>query len=793
MTHRSDASRPDDSDESDESDEQDDGEAVAQEVDEQAGTEQEATEADDGPVVAGPPPAWRRVARRLHVREIVRHNGLVLLALWGLAVAQPVLDLFGKNPEFFVANQLSKYEVALFGVVVALVIPLALVMVEVVAFAIHRRLGAAVHMVLVFGLGALLGMYVWRQVGLSSNDVLSVAVAVAAGGGILYGERRVSGVRLGLHYLAVAPLLFLGAFLVVSPSSELLTEDEATAATGVTIEHPAPIVILQMDEFPVASLLRRDGTINAERFPNFARLADEGTWYRNATSVSPKTTDSIPSMLTGLIPNLGDLPTSADHPRSLFTLLGHQYEQHVTEPVTSVCPTTICVNRGAQEKFNYHRSRQAVLDASVVYAQATLPPFLRDGLPAVDRAWGGFIDDANVEQQDASTALDPVAGSNSSGAEQSGAPPSNDPSYKWKALGPAGWAPRYQAGLMNDMIDSIRPTDRPGLFFAHATFPHIPWLLSPEGYQYVVSDARFVPGLEGGGIWSDDDPYLVRQGFSRHLLQVGYMDRLVGEMIDQLESQGMWDDAMVLVMSDHGVAFTPGENFRSPRAATVHEIYNIPLFIKYPGQTEGETSEVNALNMDVLPTIVDALGIDTDWRFDGQSLLGDGPDRRSKPVYWDVGPDHVPVDFDGVMDVVRRDHDYLPNGDDWLGVFAVGDYGDLVGDAIDDLDVTGDSGRTWTVDQQDRLADWQPQQDGLAPMLLTGSLEDDGGDLPEDAVVVVNGRVAGVAGEFEGNDDGRITFNSLISEEMLQRGANDVVLLLPTRSGSRQFETASLE
>jgi arylsulfatase A-like enzyme len=40
---------------------------------------------------------------------------------------------------------------------------------------------------------------------------------------------------------------------------------------------------------------------------------------------------------------------------------------------------------------------------------------------------------------------------------------------------------------------------------------------------------------------------------------------------------------------------------------------------------------VNALNMDVLPTIVDALDIETDWEFDGQSLLGDGPDGTASP------------------------------------------------------------------------------------------------------------------------------------------------------------------
>ena len=51
---------------------------------------------------------------------------------------------------------------------------------------------------------------------------------------------------------------------------------------------------------------------------------------------------------------------------------------------------------------------------------------------------------------------------------------------------------------------------------------------------------------------------------------------------------------------------------------------------------------------------------------------------------------------------------------------------------------------------------------------------------------------SGVAGDFAEDGD-HVTFNALISEEILQQGANDVVLLVPRRSGSRQFETASLE
>ena len=738
---------------------------------------------DPGAAASPNAPRWRRVARRLHLREVLGHNVLVVAALWGLAVAQPLLDLFGKNPEFFVANQLSREEVALFGVVIALVVPVVLGLLEVVAYAIARRAGVAVHCVIVFLLGTALGLTVLRQLDLTA-DVVVFVLGLGAGALVLYLERRVAPVRLGLRYLSLAPLVFLAAFLLFSSTSKLLTEEEARAATGVTIGEPAPIVIVQMDEFPTSSLLLPDGTINAQRFPNFARMAEEGTWYRNATSVSPKTTDSVPAMLTGQMPEEGLLPTSSEHPESIFTLLGDAYEQQATEPVTSVCPSTICVGRQPEERFNYERTRTSFADAAVVYGQSTLPPVLRDHLPAVDRSWGGFITDANVEEAGSnSAALDPESGSG-----QSGSAPNADPSYKWKALGPQGWAPRYQAGLISAMTDSISPGPKPGLWFVHATFPHIPWLLSPTGYQYVVSDSRFVPGLDSHGVW-EENPFLVRQGYQRHVLQVGYMDRLLGNLIERLESQGMWEDALVVVLSDHGVGFSEGQSFRSPRGPTVHEMYNIPLFIKYPGQTEGEVNDENALNIDVLPSIVDALDIDSDWEFDGQSLLGDGPDRDDKPVVWDRGPQHVPVDFDGVLDVVDRNEEFLPYGDDWLGVAAVGPYGDLVGDPVTDLAVSPGSG-SWTVDQADRLAAWRPARDGRAPLLLHGRLvAPPGGTPPEEALVVVNGTVAGVAGDFE-PDEGAFAFSALIAEETLRRGGNEVSLLVPVGGGDRFQQVA---
>ncbi|NIP54016.1 hypothetical protein GWN42_19230, partial [candidate division KSB1 bacterium] len=44
------------------------------------------------------------------------------------------------------------------------------------------------------------------------------------------------------------------------------------------------------------------GDLNRAKFPGFARLAKDGYWFPNATTVSPVTTSAIPSILTGRYP-----------------------------------------------------------------------------------------------------------------------------------------------------------------------------------------------------------------------------------------------------------------------------------------------------------------------------------------------------------------------------------------------------------------------------------------------------------------------------------------------------------
>lgn len=696
-----------------------------------------------------------RSSRRPTLAHLVTHNGAQLLGLAALAVAQPLLDLLGRNPTYFVATGLGNGEILALALLLTLGLPALLLLAELVVFAIDERAGHLVHLGLVGLLGALLGAGLARHVA-AGSDVVTMAMALAVGGAVIVGLRRSPSLALGLRYLALAPLLVLGAFLFASETSSLLFGHEAEAATSVTVGSPAPVVLLQLDELPLASIMRSDGTINEARFPGFARLAAESTWYRNASTVSSGTNRSVPATLSGIVPE-AELPTSAEYPDNLFTLLGGSYEFDVHETVARLCPQSLCPTTASTPAAA--GLGDALADTALVFGHVVLPPGLRSSLAPVDRSWGDFLDrEAVVAETD--------------GAAVPGAVDENaaDPQAQGRDLD--AWIERFPA-------DAERT-----LSYAHVLLPHTPWLMTASGLP--LTDPGPEPGIDDTGRWSAD-PVLVREGLRMHLMQVQYVDGRIEALMDRLQALGTWDDTLVVVVADHGEAFTPGQPGRVPVEGTEAEIFSVPLFVKYPGQGAGEVNDINALTIDVLPTIVDALEIDTDWSFDGQSLL-DPAERRDDKA---VAPNELlrPVYVDSVFPVSARNETWLPGLLDERGLAPVEPYTDLVGQPVDVLDVRGDSGVRWQT--------FEPVEDHTAdsttiPLVQVGTVLDVEGPLPTAGLFVVNGQVAGVALAFvcEGTT---CTFRGLLDEAALAPRDNQMDLLLPDPDAPGAFRRAQYE
>ena len=179
------------------------------------------------------------------------------------------------------------------------------------------------------------------------------------------------------------------------------------------------------------------------------------------------------------------------------------------------------------------------------------------------------------------------------------------------------------------------------LYFLHLLEPHVPWGLLPSGRRY--NDGSVIEGITDD--WQPgsyerwrDDPGLVDQGIQRHLLQVGAVDRFMGQLLDRLHESGVYDRALIVVTADHGVSFRPGGWRRHAMPSNVADIAGVPVFVKYPGEKHGRVDPRHAKTIEILPTIADVLGVQLPWTVDGRSLT---EPQVTRPVT--VGRRHDPA------------------------------------------------------------------------------------------------------------------------------------------------------
>ena len=683
--------------------------------------------------------SWTARLRELALR------GAQLLAASGFALAQPLFDILGKNAEFFAVRGSTAGDIVLFALAVTFVPALVLLAVELAVGFVSRRAGRLLHYVFLGFLGAVFGVQALKRGGLSGTGSL-IAGAVAIGLAVALAAWRLRPARSFLTVLSAAPIVFLALFLLDTPVEKLVFESGGAQAAAIQTGATTPIVFLLFDEFPVIDLQDASGSIDARRFPNFAHLAASSTWFRNTTTISSNTTVAVPAILTGLSPVKGALPTYRDHPNNLFTLLGSRYRMKVTETQTRLCPQRLC-----KRKHGDRAARLSSLysDVRIVYLHLLAPPRLEDRLPVIDESWGNF---------GAGSTAGTVAGAGKG-------PPKVDLSTFYLSRLPD----------FNRFVGSFRApgSGPPTLYFLHVLLPHAPWLYFPNGKVRAVAKTN-APGRTGE-LWFDEQ--LAEQAWQRHLLQVGFTDRLLGKFLRRLHGTGLWDKALVVVTADHGISFRGGDLRRHPTRRNLAELAFTPLFVKLPGQQQGRlVDDRHVVTPDILPTIADALGIKVPWRTDGASALAGGPGSGRVHVGAVTAP-YRGARAQRRASLARQRH-VLGSGSWGPELSGTGRYRGLVGRPLASLQVTGSVSASATIDAVgSKLVRAFPRRSRLVPSPLTGPVS---GLRPGDAIAVaLNGQVAAVSAVYRGP-----RFSALVPEAAFRAGRNSVRAFLVTGSTS---------
>jgi hypothetical protein len=663
-----------------------------------------------GPAGLAPPRGWRG---RPELRAL-----LEIVALCGLAITQPLLDVTGKSPDFFLFHRANTADILLLVAAFTLLPPLVVWG----AGALTRLAGpvvrSAVHTATLGVLLAALAVQVGKHL-LPLRGLPLALLAAGAGAGGAYAYWRWPAAGQLLRVAAAGPLVFGLLFVVTSPASAVVLPGERSGAgpglgRGGGALHP-PVVLLVLDELPLISLLGPDGAIDAQRFPHFARLATQSTWYRNATGVSGWTPHALPAMLTGRYPARGVAPHYSQYPDNLFTALGGIYDIRAQETVTQLCPPSRCGERTGANRGG-------------------LPVLLRESARLLER----IMSPTDIAYDPQASYREAIREETRLDAQQ---PAPADQKFRWDSLNDS------QPARFTQFLAGLRPANRPTVHFLHLLMPHTPWAYLPSGARY---DAPEDLPNDGDG-W-------VTLGRERHLAQLGYTDRLIGETLRVLEESGLYRDALVAVTADHGVSFALGHQGRSIDAVrrAPGEVLWVPMFVKEPGQRSGRVDDRNWEHVDLLPTIADLANVELPWRPDGISAVRavrDRPDKR----YYDLPGQRVdvpgPATFAAVTGGVAR-----PPG-----------RPELVGRLTAELPVV-EAGETATVTNLPAFGKVDPAE-GRVPALVYGTVPASvrtGTRL----AVAVNGRIGAVVPVVDPDRGGR-RFAALVGDDSLfNPGAN---------------------
>jgi lipoteichoic acid synthase len=152
-------------------------------------------------------------------------------------------------------------------------------------------------------------------------------------------------------------------------------------------------------------------------------------------------------------------------------------------------------------------------------------------------------------------------------------------------------------------MKAIDESRKKGPFYAHfvTMTSHIPYKFPPAARRPLK-----VPAAQA-------DSYI-----GRYVGSISYADLAIGEFIAELRRSGLYDDTIIVLYGDHTGLPEAGMTAQDRalmqemigRWTTISDRQRVGLVVHLPGQTAGVVSAEALGQIDIMPTIADALGLD---------------------------------------------------------------------------------------------------------------------------------------------------------------------------------------
>ncbi|MGD8719611.1 MAG: sulfatase [Candidatus Zixiibacteriota bacterium] len=191
-------------------------------------------------------------------------------------------------------------------------------------------------------------------------------------------------------------------------------------------------------------------------------------------------------------------------------------------------------------------------------------------------------------------------------------------------------------------LKRLGDADRPFFIWCHFMDPHNPYT-PPRGYVPPYPGIQpaaaydLLDTLQANG-WDVGEWPMARRDVKKFEMlydgEIAYVDEQFGLIMDALEDEGLAEDTLVFVINDHGEEFFDHDAYG--HGHTLYpELINMVFLARVPGREfpRGAAGRY-VTQVDVVPTILDALGITPPAELDGRSLLRGFPEGEGgRPVF----------------------------------------------------------------------------------------------------------------------------------------------------------------
>ncbi len=206
------------------------------------------------------------------------------------------------------------------------------------------------------------------------------------------------------------------------------------------------------------------------------------------------------------------------------------------------------------------------------------------------------------------------------------------------------------AFLTDRFLDWLATRDGP--WFAHVSHlrPHPPYAAAGRFSKMYDPDAVTLPIPPAGERHGLHERYLrsrifaapaderrMRQLIAQYFGMVSEVDCQLGRIWDALKARSQWDDTFIVVTADHGEQL--GDHGLISKIGFFEQSYHIPGFVRDPRVKRAGVVDAFTENVDVLPTLCEAMGLPIPPQCDGLPLTpflrGDTPPFWRDAAHWE--------------------------------------------------------------------------------------------------------------------------------------------------------------